>query len=70
MDPKYRFLLSDNSLPNDKILDLWKLKVFADNEIKLTEKSKLVFRTVENIAGYQHFLLFHNGFKTLLIPGR
>ena len=52
-----------NSLPNIKILDWSKLKVFSD-EINMTEKLKSVLERVENIvgkgenAGYQHFLLF------------
>ena len=57
-------LLAANSLPNDKILDWSKLKAFADDKIKATEKLKFGLGRVENIvgkgenAGYQHFLLF------------
>ena len=53
-----------NSLPNDKIVDWSKLKAFADDKRKVTEKLKFVLGMVENIvgkrenAGYQHFLLF------------
>ena len=53
-----------NSLPKDKILDLSKLKGFADNKINETKKLEFVLGWVENIvvkgenAGYQHFLLF------------
>ena len=53
-----------NPLTNNKFLDWSKLKVFADDEIKVTEKMKFVLEMVENIvgngenAGYQHFLLF------------
>ena len=36
-----------NCFPNDKILDWSKLKVFADNKIKLNEKLKLVLGRVE-----------------------
>ena len=45
------------------------MKAFADNKIYLTEKLKFVFRRIENIvgkgenAGYQHFLLFLQGFQ-------
>ena len=52
------------SLPDDKILDLSKLKAFADDKISMIEKLKFVLGRVENIvgkeenAGYQHFLLF------------
>ena len=65
-----------NSLPNDKILDLTKLKAFADDKTNVTEKLKFVLGRVENMvekgenAGYQHFLLSHHVFKRLLIQGR
>ena len=64
-----------NSLPNNKILDMSKLKVFADDKINVTQKLKLAFGRVENIvgkgenAGYQHFLLSYIVFKTLLSQG-
>ena len=57
-----------NSLPNNKILDLSKLKAFADDKINVSENLKFVFR-IENIvgneenAGYQHFLLFSQCFQ-------
>ena len=60
-----------NSLPNDKILDWFKLKAFADNKINLAQKSKFIYGRVENIvgkgenAGYQRFLLFPQCFQTL-----
>ena len=56
-------------LPNDKILDWYKLKAFADDKVVVTEKLKFVFGRVENIvgkgenAGYQHFLLFLQYFQ-------
>ena len=52
------------SLPKDKILDLSKLKAFADDKINVTQKLKFKIGRVENIVGkgenadYQHFLLF------------
>ena len=58
-----------NSLPNDKILDWFKLKTFADNKINSNKILKLVSGRVENIvgkgenAGYQHFLLFPRCFQ-------
>ena len=58
-----------NSLPNDKSLDWSKLKAFADDKIKVTEKLKILLERVENIvgkgenAGYQHFLLFPQCFQ-------
>ena len=58
-----------NSLPDDKILDLSKLKAFADDKINLTQNFKFVLERIENIAGkgenagYQHFLLFPQCFQ-------
>ena len=39
-----------NSLPNDKILDLTKLKVFADNKINVAQMMISVTDRVENIV--------------------
>ena len=53
-----------NSLPKDKILDVTRLKAFADDEINVPQMMISVFDRVENIvgkgenSGYQHFLLF------------
>ena len=53
-----------NPLPHDKILALFKLKAFADNNFNLAQMEQSFFEGVENIvgkrenAGYQHFLLF------------
>ena len=50
------------TLPNNKILDLSKLKVFADDKIIMTQNLNFVLGRVENIvgkgenAGYKHFL--------------
>ena len=58
-----------NSLPHDKSLHWSKLKAFADDKIKVTEKLKILLERVENIvgkgenAGYQHFLLFPQCFQ-------
>ena len=60
-----------NSLPKDKILDLPKLKAFADDKSNITQNLQFVFGTVENIvekgenAGSQHFLLFLQRFQNL-----
>ena len=40
-----------NPLPNDKILDLSKLKAFADDKINVTQKFNFVFERIENIVG-------------------
>ena len=40
-----------NSSQNDKFLDWSKLKAFADDKIKVTEKMESVMEMVENIMG-------------------
>ena len=66
-DPIYPILF--NRLPNNKILDRSKLKVFADDKINTSEKLKFVLRKVESIVGkgenasYHHFLLFPQCFQ-------
>ena len=58
-----------NSLPNEKIIDLFKLKAFADEKLKVIQMAKLVLNEAENIVGkeendgYQHFLLFPQCFQ-------
>ena len=69
-----------NSLPNDKILDLSKLKAFADENSNEFQKLSFVLGGVKNIvgkgenAGYQHFLLFppcfHKGFLYRVVKSR
>ena len=58
--------------PNDKILEWFKLKAFADDKrsmAKWWEKKVPKFESVENVlgkeenAGYQHFLLFPKCFQ-------
>ena len=52
------------SLPKSQILDLSKLRAFADDKINVNDKLKFGLGRVENSkgkgenAGYQHFLLF------------
>ena len=58
------------SLPNDKILDLSKLRAFADDNLNANYKLKFGLGRVQNIvgkgenAGNQHFLLFPQCFQT------
>ena len=65
------FLPPFNSSPNDKILDWFKLKAFANDKVNVTQKLKFVSKRIENIlgkgenAGYQHFLLFPKCFQKL-----
>ena len=62
-------MVKGDSLPNDKILDVNKLKAFADDRIKLAQIMISVFDRVENNvgkrenAGYHHFLLFPQCFQ-------
>ena len=64
-----------NSLPNDKILDRFKLNAYADDEINVAEKLEFVFGRVEKIvgkgenAGISIFSFSHNVFKRLLLRG-
>ena len=60
-----------NSLPNDKILDVIKLKALADDKINVAQDLVMIslFDRLENIvgkgenAGYQHFPLFPQCFQ-------
>ena len=54
------------SLPHNKILDLSKLKSFADDKIDLTQKLKFALETVENIVGKGENAGYHFIFKTIL----
>ena len=45
-----------NPLPNDKILDSSKFKVFAHNKINVNEQLKLGMGRVENIVGKEKML--------------
>ena len=51
-------------LPNDKILNVTKLKAFAENKLNISKLTISLFDRVENTvgkgenAGHKHFLLF------------
>ena len=51
-----------NALPNDNILDMTKLKAFADDKLNVDKMTISLLDRVENTEGkgasYQHFLLF------------
>ena len=59
------------SFPHVKILDLSKLKAFADDHFEVAQMVQFCFDRVENIvgkgenagAGIQHFLLFQQCFQ-------
>ena len=58
-----------NPLPDGKILDVTKLKAFADDKINVAQMMVSVFDRIENTvgkgenAGYQHFPLFPLSFQ-------
>ena len=58
----------NNPLQNNKILDMNKLKAFADDKLNIAKMTISLFDRVEKPvgkgenAGYQHFLLFPQGF--------
>ena len=64
-----------NSLPNSKILDLSKLKEFADNNFRVAQMMLFSSDRVENTvgkgenAGHQHFLLFLQCFQKAFFLG-
>ena len=61
--------------PNDEILDLFKLKAFADNKINVTQKLKFVSLRVEDIGEKEKMLVTsifsfsHNVFKSKIPQG-
>ena len=61
---KSHFFWAVNPLPNDKILDVTKLKAFSDDKLNTAKVMICLFDRVENNVGkgenaaYQHFLLF------------
>ena len=61
-----------NPLPNDKILDLFKLKAFAEDKMNVAKLMIHGLDRAENIVGkeenpgYQHFLLFPPCFQKAL----
>ena len=64
-----------NSLPNNKILNVTKLKAFVDDKLTVARMMIFLFDKVENTvgkgenAGYQHFLLFLECFPKLCSYG-
>ena len=47
-----------NPLPTDKILEMTKLKAFADDKLNVAEMSRKHCGKKGEYAGHQHFLLF------------
>ena len=62
-----------NPLPNDKILDVTKLKAFADDKLNIVKMMISLYDRVEKAvekgenAGYQHFLFFPQCFQSRLL---
>ena len=58
-----------------KMIDWFKFKVFADDNLNVTEMAIFVSTSIENIvgkrenAGYQHFLLFPQCFQKASCKG-
>ena len=59
----------NNFIPNDKNLNWSKLKAFADDNINLKEKLKIVLGRVEIIVRNRHFLLFQQCFQKPSLSG-
>ena len=63
-----------NSLPDDKILDRSKFKLFADDNFKFDKNSRKFSKRVENtvgkgeIAHYEQLLLFPHCFQKACSP--
>ena len=63
------------TLPNDKSLEVSKLKAFADSIFSITNMTISLFDRVENTVGkgentgYQHFLLFLQCFPNFTSSG-
>ena len=62
-----------NSLPNDKFLDLSKLKEFAEDNFQFDKNGKKFSKRVENTVKKEkllvtsNFYCFHSGFKRLVL---
>ena len=62
-----------NSLPNDKILDLTKLKAFADDKLNVTKMTVFLFNREENCGKRRkcwlpEFSLFPTVFSKAFFP--
>ena len=70
----YRCKCHLNSLPNNKFLDCYKLKEFADDNFKFDVNGRKLSKQVENtvgkgeIARYEQFLLFPQCFQKACFP--
>ena len=64
-----------NPSPDDKFLDCFRLKDFADDNLGFEKINRKLFKPVENtmgkgeIARYKQFLLFPQCFQKVCFPG-
>ena len=70
MEKEQSLVLRFNSLPDDKISGLPKLKALADYKSYITRNIKVVFHRIENIVGKEENAGYHNVFKRLFPPVR
>ena len=72
---KPRATFQYNPLTNDKILDMTKLKAFADEKLNIAWMTISLFNRIENTVekgenvDYQHFSFPHSVFQSLLLQG-
>ena len=55
-----------NSLPNDKILEVTKLKGFADNKLNIANVTITLFNRVENTAEKEKMLVSGSVFYSII----
>ena len=73
VEPRPRIL---NTFPNNKMIDLPKFKAFTHDNSNVAKMATLFCHKIANIvgkedvAGYQHFLVFPQCFQKLLLCGR
>ena len=66
-----------NPLPNEKTLDVTKLKAFADDKLNVAKMTIFLFNRAENIVGVDKKMLVtgifsfsHSVFQSFLLKGR
>ena len=64
----YSMAMSFNPLPNDKMLDVTKLKAFSEDRLNVAKKVNSLFHIVENTVG-KGFSFSRSVLQSLLIQG-
>ena len=62
-----------NSLPNNKVLNLYELTAFADDNLNMYQKLKFALGSVENIVGKEEnagCTMFSKGFFRRVVKSR